>query len=545
MDNRQALALNKAASPPPDDSTTNEAGNKTPAKTDGKDGTPTNVQPSGKRKYRRHAKPDENAPERPPSAYVIFSNSMRSILKCEPRDLTSCLEMREDLKGRSLSFTEIAKLVGENWQTLSPAEKEPFEAQAFAQKEKYTIELAEYRQTENYKIYSQYLADFKAKQQYQLESKGGDDSKPNLKRARGNHHQLTSSGNHESTKRPKLENLTSQSSSNTLNSNSSGANRSEEAVMQIPAGSKGRQSIGSVPHSWAAGDAMVHQTGLPAISSAPGGMAQVRRDSVTGPISSIPWREQTRPIEGSSRPIELPIHGYARQMDTRPLQSSNYPATESPHPYISRFPSQQSSVGGFTPPLLTTESTNSTVKSSISSGSGDSRISQSHYYAPRTPLDDPNRLPSLPIPSIYSGVKLPVTFEGTLPPMRHTSLSPTSSMNVPYQPGASTLLPLIHTLASLTSPGVSAHDYTPGLAATQRSSIYPPNRFPPVSHHNHPPTLYRHGSSADDNTTPLDPIRALIDAGEIINNQQGHLQQKQNSNDPREQQPTHRHQPQR
>jgi hypothetical protein len=27
-----------------------------------------------KRKYRRHPKPDENAPERPPSAYVIFSN---------------------------------------------------------------------------------------------------------------------------------------------------------------------------------------------------------------------------------------------------------------------------------------------------------------------------------------------------------------------------------------------------------------------------------------------------------------------------------------
>jgi hypothetical protein len=29
-----------------------------------------------KRKYRRHPKPDENAPERPPSAYVLFSNSM-------------------------------------------------------------------------------------------------------------------------------------------------------------------------------------------------------------------------------------------------------------------------------------------------------------------------------------------------------------------------------------------------------------------------------------------------------------------------------------
>ncbi len=78
--------------------------------------------------------------------------------------------MREDLKGRSLSFTEIAKLVGENWQTLAPAEKEPYEQQAFAAKEKYAAKLAEYRQTENYRIYAEYLADFKAKQQYQLEN---------------------------------------------------------------------------------------------------------------------------------------------------------------------------------------------------------------------------------------------------------------------------------------------------------------------------------------------------------------------------------------
>jgi hypothetical protein len=39
--------------------------------------TETNNETAGvvKRKYRRHPKPDENAPERPPSAYVLFSNS--------------------------------------------------------------------------------------------------------------------------------------------------------------------------------------------------------------------------------------------------------------------------------------------------------------------------------------------------------------------------------------------------------------------------------------------------------------------------------------
>ncbi|KAL2165163.1 hypothetical protein VTH06DRAFT_459 [Thermothelomyces fergusii] len=99
-----------------------------------------------KRKYRRHPKPDENAPERPPSAYVLFSN-----------------KMREELKGRNLSFTEIAKLVGENWQNLTAAEKEPYEAQAQAIKEKYLADLAEYKKTPQYSQYQAYLREFKAK----------------------------------------------------------------------------------------------------------------------------------------------------------------------------------------------------------------------------------------------------------------------------------------------------------------------------------------------------------------------------------------------
>jgi hypothetical protein len=75
--------------------------------------------------------------------------------------------MREELKGRNLSFTEIAKLVGENWQNLAPAEKEPYEQQAFSAKERYNNELAEYKKTNNYKEYAQYLADFKARQSNQ------------------------------------------------------------------------------------------------------------------------------------------------------------------------------------------------------------------------------------------------------------------------------------------------------------------------------------------------------------------------------------------
>lgn len=71
--------------------------------------------------------------------------------------------MREELKGRNLSFTEIAKLVGENWQNLGVAEKEPFESQAQAMKDKYLSDLAEYKKTSEYRKYNAYLLEFKAK----------------------------------------------------------------------------------------------------------------------------------------------------------------------------------------------------------------------------------------------------------------------------------------------------------------------------------------------------------------------------------------------
>lgn len=141
-------ALNSSARNTPTDDRNLEEQKLTGTKPDAKE---TGAGSQGaKRKYRRHPKPDENAPERPPSAYVIFSN-----------------KMREELKGRNLSFTEIAKLVGENWQSLSPSEKEPYEQQAFADKERYNSQLGEYKKTPQYKEYAHYLAEFKARQSNQ------------------------------------------------------------------------------------------------------------------------------------------------------------------------------------------------------------------------------------------------------------------------------------------------------------------------------------------------------------------------------------------
>lgn len=71
--------------------------------------------------------------------------------------------MRDSLRGQDLSFTEIAKVVGERWQELSPEAKEPCERQAQALKEKYYSELAEYKKTPHYASYQKYLIDFKAK----------------------------------------------------------------------------------------------------------------------------------------------------------------------------------------------------------------------------------------------------------------------------------------------------------------------------------------------------------------------------------------------
>ena len=71
--------------------------------------------------------------------------------------------MREKLRGQDLSFTDIARIVGEKWQELSPNDKEPCEREARSLKGRYYSELAEYKKTSQYSAYQEYLQDFKAK----------------------------------------------------------------------------------------------------------------------------------------------------------------------------------------------------------------------------------------------------------------------------------------------------------------------------------------------------------------------------------------------
>ncbi|ORZ03029.1 hypothetical protein BCR43DRAFT_466347 [Syncephalastrum racemosum] len=99
-----------------------------------------------KRRYRRHAKADKNAPTRPPSAYVMFSSDIRA-----------------EVKEQNLSFSELARVTGERWKTLPNFEKERYERSAIQKKDEYAIAKAEYEQTPEYREYQRYLQEFKRK----------------------------------------------------------------------------------------------------------------------------------------------------------------------------------------------------------------------------------------------------------------------------------------------------------------------------------------------------------------------------------------------
>ena len=103
---------------------------------------------STKRKYRHRPKHDPNAPERPYSAYVMFSN-----------------HMRDELKEQNLTFTEISRAVGSGWRALQHNEKEAWQGRAATQMTKYKGRLADYHRTESYQRHKKYVSTFKSAQE--------------------------------------------------------------------------------------------------------------------------------------------------------------------------------------------------------------------------------------------------------------------------------------------------------------------------------------------------------------------------------------------
>jgi len=164
------------------------------------------------------------------------------------------------------------------------------------------------------------------------------------------------------------------------------------------------------------------------------------------------------------------VQQYPRIMnDVGQRRPSNSGQTQGPPGSPSHFGSPHlahRAGAGYTPPLLTSESTSGTTKSAASSNSANS-------FAPRTPLE-PSIDRSFPMSSLFPSKPL---YDTQLPPIRAPSLSPQSSLNTSYN-----------------SP----------------SGLLPMDYFSVNSRRGYPgaPNAIEDG--------PLDPVSALLRAGEIV-----------------------------
>ncbi|ROW18315.1 hypothetical protein VPNG_00340 [Cytospora leucostoma] len=430
-----------------------------PTSTDTREAGTTVVQ---KRKYRRHPKPDENAPERPPSAYVLFSN-----------------KMREDLKGQNLTFTEIAKLVGENWQGLTQAEKEPYERQAQTAKEKYNQDLTEYKKTPEYRKYLQYLQDFKVKH-------------------------ATHSQDKEVSKRARISDPNNGDSS-AINGSSGRAGRTgstggsiAEYIGEPPARQQRISSIVSnVESYYAPSVASVSQRtpGEESITSPPGagyferrseespGFTLSPRDAASqGPV---PLRRCPAYADGVRSDSVAPtrhLPPLADMFDNRPMPSGIPHLNEAPVPTLGVLPRGHETVSPVPPTPSTNGSdyqrpslkTEQSLSSAGSLSSGSSAYNSSH---PRTPIDGP-----LPIHALLTGTKQPPPYDSTFPAnpaiqgaIQGRSISPDDT-GLPryFQSERTSSDPGV---AGLPMPHINGYYAGPSSMPTHASSM-PPGRLP-------------------------------------------------------------------
>ncbi|XP_033104485.1 uncharacterized protein LOC117107068 [Anneissia japonica] len=89
------------------------------------------------RKRKRDPLKDANAPKAPTTAYVFFSNEQRLKVKKENPDM---------------SFTEITKLLGNQWSSLNEDEKKKYIENAESDKRRYINDLKAYQQTDLYQM---------------------------------------------------------------------------------------------------------------------------------------------------------------------------------------------------------------------------------------------------------------------------------------------------------------------------------------------------------------------------------------------------------
>lgn len=302
--------------------------------------------------------------------------------------------MRDDLKGQNLTFTEIAKLVGENWQNLSQSEKEPFETQAQVAKEKYNQDLTEYKKTPEYKKYMVYLQEFKAKhagssQDLHMTAPSGLPSPPNT--------QLTFPLEKDASKRVKL----SEANGTALNGTALRAALSSAASEATPP--TRQQRVGSMAESvYSTSEAHdSRQASVDDFVTSPQPHPSERSPTFSASPRAIPPRQPSRRStwdevhrgepSGTHRHLpsfsdifdsRSPVGGLSQSHELNgasPLSHQNSNGSPGPPPGL---------VGGLSrPPSLRKEYSSA---GSVSSGG-------SHSY-PRTPIDG-----SLPIHTLLQG----------------------------------------------------------------------------------------------------------------------------------------------
>ncbi|XP_057861770.1 high mobility group B protein 1 [Cryptomeria japonica] len=91
---------------------------------------PTEKQLKRQAKKEKKAKKDPNKPKRPPSGFFVFLEGFRKQYK--------------EANPNSKSISAVAKAGGEKWQSMSEAEKAPFEATAAKKKAEYQNAMAAY-----------------------------------------------------------------------------------------------------------------------------------------------------------------------------------------------------------------------------------------------------------------------------------------------------------------------------------------------------------------------------------------------------------------
>ncbi|KAL8800132.1 MAG: hypothetical protein Q9200_007343 [Gallowayella weberi] len=142
------------------------------------------TQTSPKRQYHRKAQPDPHAPQRPLSAYVLFSNAVR-----------------DELKDQNLSFAETSKTAGDRWRNMSTESKQTWKQQASGPWDKYNADMKHYKDTDTYQAHQTYLENFNSSEPSIKRKFMSDDSPGDLNDSEaesGPHQEFLSSSSHPS-----------------------------------------------------------------------------------------------------------------------------------------------------------------------------------------------------------------------------------------------------------------------------------------------------------------------------------------------------------